>query len=225
MNLLELANTLKSESGRSGNPLTAVTGLPAEDARLVSWVRNAWRELQAGTDWDWMRQTITADLTAGVGRYAAGALGAPDLRKFAEESRNYRPTVTPDGQAQPVIELRWLPFEQFRRMFIAEAQANAQPQFWSVAKGGDLLIGPAPDADMDLLFDYYQIPAELTNATDAPAMPAHHHMILVWRALMRLAAFDNAPEVFTDAQTNYYRMLNDLKKEQGPRMVWRGDQL
>lgn len=41
-------------------------------------------------------------------------------------------------------------------------------------------------------------------------------MILVWRALMELASFDAAPEVYARAQMNFANMDREMRRRYGP---------
>lgn len=196
MNLLALAQRLWSESGRLGAGPTGVTGLQGDQLRAVNAVRDAWRTLQMETAkhrWKWMRRTVTKPLTASVITYTAAGWSLTDFGRWWPETTDYMPEVL-DAAGNRMARLCWLPYETFRETHMVYDNPGL-PDAWSTAPNGDLLVGAKPSgADWQLRVDYLTEPTELTAASDAPNMPAKHHMLLVWMALEQLASSDeNAP--------------------------------
>lgn len=118
-----------------------------------------------------------------------------------------------------VYELGWVSYEEFQRRYIATAVDDGQPRWWSVSPAGQLLIAPAPDSGLySIEADYWARPTELLLDDDEPDMPAQFHMLIVWRALLEVAAFDSAPEVETRATRNIKIIWRDLVDDQAPRI-------
>src|SRR4051812_26189101 len=79
MNRLQLCQRLALECGVSG-ALTSTLNQPGEFDRIVTWIDQAWNDLQTEhDDWDWMRssnilgQGCSFPTTAGGFTYALGA--------------------------------------------------------------------------------------------------------------------------------------------------------
>ena len=76
MNFLQLVNQLRVECGVSGPPLTTVAGQIAgsENARMVSWIQQAWIDIQTSKeDWLFLREpfvfnTVATNLYTGRSR-------------------------------------------------------------------------------------------------------------------------------------------------------------
>jgi hypothetical protein len=220
LNFLQIVNRLKVESGRSGGPIGSVATVGADDARLVAWAADFWRELQTSRDWRWMRATGAAlPVLDGQVIYDPDADWAlTDFGRWVRPSGDYQPTVTPDGNPGHVSALSWLDYERFRQRFIILPHQPGAPQFWTEGLDGSFMVGPTPTGDWVLTADYWREPTELVADADEPDMPAKFHMLIVWGALMQVAGFDAAPEVYQRALANHDRIHADLKAEQGPVM-------
>ena len=225
MNFLELVNRTKVESARSGGQIGGVAVARGDDKRIVNWVASAWVELQNECDWRWMRKSVEKDILADKQRYPLSDFSITDFRRWVEETDDYYPVVYQLTSPTTIGGLRFYSFERFRRDFIVSPTAPGAPQVWSVDFNDDLLIGPTPEAAWKIKIDYWSDVTRLGNDADTPSMPARFHEVLVWRALMELASFDAAPEVYSRAKSNYDRMHGDLRHEQGPKMGLRGRSL
>jgi len=67
MNFLQLVNQLRVECGVSGPPLSTVAGQLAgsENARMVSWIQNAWNDIQTSKeDWLFLREPFQFNTVA-----------------------------------------------------------------------------------------------------------------------------------------------------------------
>lgn len=220
MNFLQLARRLKVESARSGAVISDVTTATGDDARLVNWIADQWLELQRRPHgWSWMRRELDGATIIGQRLYAAAELDA-DVSSFSR----WMPGATNDyevtsGDASGKWPLRWLPWEKFRSAFELRESAAAAPRYWSISPEEKLAIGPTPDGIYSINASYYRGPLELTENESLPTgLPAEYHLILVWGALMQVANFDAAPEVYTRAFTNFENMDTELRHRFGPRI-------
>lgn len=222
MNLLAIVNRLKVEAGRSGGVLGSVDTAGVEDARLVGWARDAWLVIENDREWSWQRKAILLGaIVDGQAEYTAAQLDAAvvDWRSWWKSDDVYKPTVYPAGLPTQVSELSFVPYDVFRRNFVVTPHAPGTPQFWTVTPAGKLAVGPTPLGAWKLQIDYRAKPDELLLDADVPAAPEEHHMIVVWKALIRVGSFDAAPELVDQGQTEYLRMHSDLKRDCGPQ--WR----
>lgn len=228
MDYLELVNRLKLESGRSGGDIASVATATGSDLRLVRWVSTAYEKIQRETsDWLWMRKTVLAAITASqmdqnpaVDMLVQPANTDPvaDFRGFKTPNDDYMPTALDPASPAAEWPLRWLPYDLFRQRFMVSTHAAGPPQYWAVSPGGKMLLGPTPDKVYHVRFDYQTPVVTLAADGDTPAMPADYHMVIVWGALKSVAAFDNAPEVYTRAQSEYDDLFSDLWVDQGPKI-------
>ena len=229
MDFLALVNRLKLESGRSGGDIASVSTATGNDLRLVNWTAAAYEKIQRKTDeWRWMRASVLASITASQMAQDPGAdmLIQPadtdplaDFRGFRAPSDDY--TVTILDPANPAAEwtMQWLDYDEFRRRYMVGTHDAAPPLHWSVSPDNKLMIGPTPDIVYHVRFDYRTKVITLADDADEPTMPEDYHMAIVWEALKSLAAFDNAPEVYTRARDEFDEVSEDLWTDQGPKLT------
>lgn len=221
MNFIELVRRVKLESGRLTAGPASIASAQGRDLMIANWVQAAWKQIQEmPRNWAWKRKTASArPLQIGVGAYAPADLSITDFGEWrADERSAYRPRVFPPGQPGAYTLLSWMAYDLFQATFLRDDQRPGIPQYWSVAPGGGLLLGPVPDRDLVLTADYFSGTQELTADTDVPAMPSRHHMVIAWRALQQVAMFDAAPELVQRAAMNYATELDDLVDKQAEPM-------
>lgn len=215
MNLLELAQRTKRESGRTGPAPTALVGSSAADRQLFDWVSDAWQTLQTDAhEWLWMRQQINAPLTPTIGTYAGTDLLATDFGRFRSPSRDYTVRAYVVGTPSQLWRLQHITLDRFRERFVDADVEDGPPQFWTLDEVGRLLLGPAPDQGYFVKADYYIEPTTLAADADEPEMPERFHMMLVWRAVAEVAMFDAAPELLARARNNYETWFSRLVLDQ-----------
>jgi hypothetical protein len=207
MNLLQMAQRLHRESGRSGSEPTSITGATGMHARLFDWLGDAWRELQARPiDWRWMRKTLDGETEVDEMAYSGAELGADDWGRWNIGHDEYGVKAYDPAAPDHWWRLNWMPYDQFRETYIDTTQPAGRPIDWSVDDAGDMLIGPLSDIPYGIKADYLTAPTELAADEDTPTMPAIYHMLLVWRALAEIGKFDNSPDVLARASSNYGTM-------------------
>jgi hypothetical protein len=91
-----------------------------------------------------------------------------------------------------------------------------------MAPNGQLYLNATPDTDYTLFGEYYAKPQELAENDDVPLLPSHYHMLIVYKAMMLYAGYENAPDVFAAGQLHYQQMLADLEQDQLPSMTMPG---
>ena len=221
MNWLQLTQRLKLESGRTGPAITSLVGLPENYARLANWLADRWVELQRRPHgWSFMRRELEGAIVANTRGYTALALdsAASDFGRWlppATEHYEVRCQNAP-GRGWP---LRWLPWEKFRVSFELSEHEPGEPAYWSIAPDDKLYVGPTPLANRTIHASYYRAPTAFIDGTSEPDMAAEFHMILVWGALMDVASFDAAPEVYTRAATNFDNIDTDMRARYAPQIT------
>lgn len=217
MNLIELAREVKRESGLSGDGPVSGALARGNETRIIGWVRSAWRDIDLMHEaWSW-RQASGQATTSGSMVLAPGAAGPgfaiASFAKWRLPTREYQPTAyrAADG-AQAEHPLTFVPYDQFRRMFMVGVHLAAGLQYWSISPAGEFLVGPTPDSAHVVTADYIRGHVRLQADTDVPALPADFHELIVWRALREYGGFDAASEVYGRADRNLASGLPTLRQ-------------
>lgn len=231
MNFLQGVQALWLESGSSGTypGVSTVVSQTGENARLVHWYNQAYKDIQtAHQDWGWMRTTASFTTVAGTAEYTlgtgAGTVGV-SVATFGMWARNTaRAYLTATG-TDSEIALAWIPYEQWRDTYQLGAQrgANSPPTVFSIAPNKSICLPPTP-AGYTVTVDYFTAPVDLdtTDDTDTPPMPAQYHMAIVYRALMFYGAFEAAPEVYDRGETEFGKLMRRLDADRLPEMTFAG---
>lgn len=223
MNFLQLARAVKRESGLSGGPPASATTASGDDSRVFEWVNWAWRDIAlAHESWLFRRGEALGQVPAGtlvmVPEAAAPGFALADFAAWKPAADGYRPSAwrVADGQVSEHA-LAWLDYEAFRQRFLTGTHAPGALQYWSMAPGGELLVGPTPDAVHMVRAAYVKDVVDLVLDADEPALPARFHPLIGWRALREYGGFDAASEVYQRAEQNYSMGFSALAQSQLPR--------
>ena len=215
---LQLTQRLRRESGRSGSGVTptSLIGAANDDLRLADWINDAWIELQTGPDrWKWQRQSAVGSTVVNQLQYAPAAFGATGFYKMKHDNGDYRVTAFDPAASGTEWPLVYLPYDQFRQIFMAGGTITpGLPNYWSYTPGDQILIGPKTPTVYSVRYDYYTGPVNLLVDTDLPLHPAQFHVGLVWRALMEAGVYDGAGEVYTRGENNYKKVMHELERDQ-----------
>lgn len=197
MTFLEMCQRLRQEAGAAGTGPANVAGQSGEGARLVGWVATSWEEIQREQYWkfDWAQGAVRLNTLDTMFSLPADLdVWNPDSLKF---------------QGRPIHVVAWSDLEK--------QSANA---FHQVAISPDqvLHLNAAAEAEKDLTFEYWRTPQMLSGNGDVPRMPTRFHMLIVWRALVHYALYENAPEVLQRARLMSAQLENDLQHSQLPKV-------
>jgi len=195
MTFLDLCQRLRQEVGAAGNGPAAVTSQSGEYARFVSWIRTAWQEIQNERRWafDWVRGEVdlnTLDTTYPLPN---------DFDAWESETLQF---------AGDRIEV--VPWHELDKDVAGTFGRVA------IAPDGVLHLNAPPSNAGNLTFEYWRTPQELAAAADVPRMPARFHMVIVYRAMLQYALYENASEVAQQASLNEARLINRMMESQLP---------
>jgi hypothetical protein len=191
MDFVSLCRAVARESGAvaDGLPLTVVNQ-KGFLGRVVAWTADAWLEIQTErSDWLFMRAETVFPTVAGVERY-------PPLPS------DFGTWHLPGGfwLHDPAIGLadegpiRVVDWQTWRWRWGRGERILNRPVEVAVAPGDHALVfGPVPDRTYHVRAEYQRRPQLLVNDTDVPqGLPEHLHPVIVWRALHKYAAYDEA---------------------------------
>ncbi len=219
---LELSQDLARESGTvSGANPTAVASQAGRLLKIVEWTAQAWVEIQnLHADWRWMQKTFSGDTAASSAQYTPASWSITDLRDWLRDDKVtiYRPhtiflTATGVSDEGALREISW---QQWRTRWGRGTQTNNNPAEYAISPAGEFSLGPIPDDIYTVQGEYRQSAVVLAADGDIPGCPAAFHAIIVWRALMMLAEFDEAVDQRPAAAIKYNGLLESLQRNQLP---------
>ena len=222
MNFLQLAQRVALETGVSLTGPSAVANQTGRLGQIVKWTITADVDIQTlHNNWKFMRSGFTVNTTSGDGKYVFGDCtdtgSSAVIAKFREWCRDTPLKIykTASGVGTET-DLAYIPYEDWYARYNLGAQTNSHPSYWSIDRDNGLLLGPKPDAIYTVSGDYMKAATELSVDASEPAFPADYHMAIVYRAMMKYARYVGAPEIFSDGQAEYQRVLREMRRTQLP---------
>jgi hypothetical protein len=213
MNFLELAQNLRSEAGLSGSGPASVVSQTGINLKCVDWINDAWYEIQSLVPtWHWMwRDDGLVTLIGNQRAYDLVGLGF-DVGYPVRDSFKRRI----NGAQSTDLWMDWDEYQDFRQKFLVGAVRTSAPCAVTIDPAGNMQLDPIPDSynAYEVRFEYYAKPSFMAANTDVPSLPLRFHKMIVYRALMKYAAHDGAPEVLADAKANYEMWERRMQADQ-----------
>jgi tetratricopeptide (TPR) repeat protein len=209
VNYLALCKRLRQEAGYSGNGPASVDGQSGEMQRVIDWIAQAWTEIQVmRKDWRFKLSPFSISMTSGETQ----KLISLDMRDLKSDSIMVQRA---DGSRTYPLHVSIEELRKYRR-----EQDSPQTYPFIVAQENGLIeVYPDLGEDVTIQGEYYRAPEVLTNNTDVPDLPEAYHLLIVWGALMQLASYDEAGNLYQRAAENYAKMLSTLNGEYLPTMM------
>lgn len=219
MDFLQIAQMVARESGTvSGNLPSSVANQTGRLLKIVNWTVTAWREIQnARNAWKWMQEDFQNNLVAGTQRYTAASFSISRLAEWITHDDTvtlYKTSLGPVDER----ELRFLPWEDFKRMYTRGVQQQNRPLHYSISPAGEFCVGPIPDDAYVVKGEYRKSPQTLVNNGDVPEMPERFHELIAWCALLLLAEHDEANLHIATAMRRKRELMDDLERDQLPQL-------
>lgn len=240
MNFLQLCQRAAVECGAAAKvsittSLPTVNGANGSLGRIVSWVGDAWGDLQTQRDdWAWMRssvilgagvafQTVAGQAsyplgtglgTVGVAADAFGKWDLGTLRTFSTAT-GYRDETFLDD----------IGFDTWRNSYMLGSMRGVQTRPVTAAVGPDqsINLGPPPNGLYTVTADYFVAPSTMAVDTDLPiGLPTRFHMLIVYKAMMKYAGYESAPEVYERGRAEAASQLSQLSAARAPRPTFGG---
>lgn len=222
---LQLCQKLARESGTapSGQPVSVV-GQTGRLAKLVGWVSDCWVQIQdSRADWRFLRKQFLNALSIGTIAYTNLSWNLTDWGEWIGD-RLDGPTEQPISIYDPAIgtsdegPLYQMDWPQFRALYLVGAQVNQRPANYAIGPDGSFNVGPPPDKAYAIHGEYRRDSQVLTGNTDVPICPARFHDVILWRALRRLNARDEAAFAMSAAGVDELGLMDSLARDQLPRV-------
>lgn len=223
MNFLQLAQSVKRESGLSGGGPVSVVTATGDDARFFQWVNWAHRDICLMHEtWLFRRGSALGQTTVMAMPHdlAAPGFGLTDFGSWKPQNPEYRPSAWRVSDGQRLEQhLSYLPWDEFRARFVMGTHEAGPVKFWTTDPAGQLMVSPTPDSAHMVRADYIKDVVDMTADADQPMLPTRFQPLIVWRALTEYGGFDAAGEVMQRAERNYNTNLPALLQAQLP-MRW-----
>lgn len=224
MNYLQLVQRLRQETNYANTGPVAVTGQTGDHARAVSWIADAYTELQNRHPWRWLREGFTLTTVSGDGEYAASDAisdsSTTSISRFsawhADDAFNPPKCYLQSAGEGAAYWLTYIPWEQYRTIYDIGTYSDASPSHITVDPDDNLVLGPAPDDTYVIKGEYHRSPQTLSANADTPEMPSQFHMIIVYLAMEDAGFFDAADDIIMRGRRKCRRLLRQLEINQGP---------
>lgn len=234
---LQLVQGVARESGTipsaSGNVPTTVASQVGQLANCVVWVNEAYRQIQQlRPNWRFMSAELgsSAVITSGTRRYTAASWNISDFGSWKKNGRVYSLYSSSIGVSDEQ-RLDFMEWDDYRQTYLRGTQQANKPMFFSVSPADEFCIAQVPDATLTqspppyaVNGEYWREAQDLTNNTDVPILPGEFHDIIMWKALLLLDQFDEAPlTTKQDCERKYMQYLNALERRQLPKITINAD--
>lgn len=217
---LALCQKVARESGTiAGVQPSAVTGQSGRLLKVVNWVADAWEEIQNDrSTWLWMRKEFSADTITNTFKYTPAAWSLTNLSRWVVDPLSVTMYKTATGVSDEG-ELAFMTWREWRQKYGRGTQTANRPIEFTVTPANEFAVGPKPDAAYKVLGEYFQDNEVLAADGDTPDLPARFHDAITWKALMKLAANDEAPDLLGYAQSLYAPLRHALERDQLPKIT------
>lgn len=227
MNFLQLAQRLRQEVSGSGTGPSSVSGQTGELKRIVDWIAAADEDIQRKhNEWRFMRAGFTVNTVANTAAYAASACtdttsGLPiaAFRSWRKDSLKIYLQSSGVAGERP---LDYIDYDDWYRQYNTGTQTASFPTEFTVPNSQAFSLGARPNAAYVVSGEYQKAVTTMTANTDTPMYPSEHHMLAVYRAMMKYGRYTGATEVYQDGQNEYRRMMNEMELTQLPDFLMAG---
>ncbi len=214
---LDLCQDVARECGVSNSQSaavpTAVASQTGELGRIVQWTARAWRDIQGIRHWNWMWEEAALTLPVGASVLAGNI---PSERYLTDTAM--RSTTTSDGRT-----IEYVPWDDWRRWYSqADINAGNSPTVFSIRPDNWLTFNGIPSVanggDVNFTVERYKNPTQLMLDTDVPGMPPDLMDLIVYKAMLLYANFDEAGTTRATCVTEVARLERDLISRCLPQM-------
>ena len=214
---LVLCQKVARESGTIAGVLpSTVTGQTGRLLKLVNFVIDAWTEIQNDeSTWLWMRKEFSKPTIASTPKYTPAAWSLTDHSRWVIDPLSVSMYLAATGVSDDG-ELNFLRWDEWRIKYGRGAQTDNRPIEYTITPPNEFALGPAPDLVYTVNGEYFAGNQTLAADGDVPNCPARFHDVIAWKALMKLAASDEANAQFAYAQGLYLPLRFALDRDQLP---------
>ena len=217
---LAISQKVTRESGTVAGVLpSAVTGQTGRLLKIVNWVIDAWNEIQNDeSTWLWMRKEFSQETIADTFRYTPASWNLTDFSRWVIDPLSVSMYLKATGVSDEG-EVNFLRWDEWRTKYGRGTQDANRPIEYTITPLNEFALGPKADKVYTVSGEYYAGNQTLAADGDVPNCPARFHDVIVWKALMKLAATDEGPEQLAHAESLYRPLRFALERDQLPRVT------
>jgi len=192
LNYLALCDKLLKETGLSDQGVSSVIGQSGLNKKAVDWINRAWTEIQNLNDWNFLWNTSYFSTVIGQQNYdpVDNLALSPTLHKWINSSVR----IT---QSSGTGYLTYVPWATWVRTTFS----SGKPTSFTIRPDNLISFNTLPDEIYTIYFDYYRTPQQLSTNTDELLLAEQFHDAVLYKAILYVAAEQDAPELYQDAQS------------------------
>lgn len=212
----DVARRSGTVSDTGGARPTTVVGQTGRLGKIVSWVQDAWTEIQNSENaWQWMQQEWSGNLIASTSTYTAASFNITDLAEWVVGDKAIWLYDTDVGLSDE-NHLDQISHHVWTAYYGRGSQTNNRPIAYAVTPANELAFGPIPDDGYAVRGWYRQTVQTLSDNADTPNCPARHHNVILYRTLMLLHEHDENYNGMAIAERNFGTAMSALRRDQLP---------
>ena len=200
MTFLELCKNVRRESGQAGDGPATVSNQVGIQAKLVDWVRLAYREIvDEHTDWSFLWSRASFTFLETKREYQPAELGIADVKRI--EQIKFGTT--------PIKEVSMSVY----RTRLEDNTDVGTPSSYTVLPNGSIAFVPAPLPGSQVKFEYYRTAPDLMVDADVPILPPAFHNAIVWLAVVYCATDQENGALAGRANAIYVSRMDGLNRD------------
>lgn len=208
---LELVQQLHRDVGAAGVEPSGVTGLTGEAKRLAGWIKEADNYVQLKwVNWKYLYQQYSVATIADQPTATKPAL----LKYWDFKTFKIIEPGSTDKNSLTAVE-----YDSIKTEILTPVLDTDIPSRAIVLNNNNLQFDPVPDDAYTIEADYYDKPTLLAANADVSLIPEEFHQIIMGRAMILYANFENAPEIKDQGEEIYVEQLALLENDQLPNVM------
>lgn len=216
---LELVQRLARECRISRHAPDSVQNQSGTSLSLCEWIATAWDYIQTRhREWGWKRSSVSFVTEDGKAIYTpvdAGIITGPLSRWEPHSFRAYQ-TTTGFSSELPLTYMDYPRWRDLYQIGLYRTQTG-WPRAVTVTPERSIGLGPTPSAGYTIVGEYTRGLTRLRADDDKPDLPdGFDDMIIVYRAMLHVAGFHAASEIYQRGLQEYTILMNDLEREYLP---------
>ncbi len=218
MNYLAICQKAARYSGTiDGTAPTTVAGQTGRLATLVALASSAWDliQLENINSWRWLRTEFSyASLAAGTRKYSPASFNLTRHARWVTEEYALSIYLTATGVADEGA-IDFIDWQLWRNRYDRGTIVQRRPTVAAISPANELCFGDTPDDAYTVRGEYIKSKQTLSDNSDTPECPSDYHEAVVWRTLMLLHEYDEAPAVPLQAcRANYELYMGPMRASQ-----------
>lgn len=193
--------------------MASVKNRYGDEKRVVDWVKEAWLEIQAlrsgaqeYSQWNFLWARKQFNLSADEDEYAVTSAPVShwDMDGFS---------IFPVGDESSEVRLSAVLYSDHQSSDLG-VPTTGKPSKVIILPNGNLIFKPTPDIAYSVQGAFWKRPIELTENTDVPACPEHHHRIIIDKALSYYYEYEQDTNGIRTAEARFAQKFRAMEKSE-----------